>query len=299
MSADARTAPEATVGRADWRDYDQAELDAQYEQRTLVPDAAAYFERHLRLGEEVCARLDCRLDVAYGPGPDERLDVFPAGGTDTPVVVYLHGGAWTRWTKAHNRFQAPAFVDRGVAFVSVEFTLVPPGTLDQQVAQCRAAFAWVHAHAREFGGDPAKLYVAGHSSGGHMAAMLATTDWAGDAGLPADAVKGTIAASGIYDLAPVRASARNGYLQLDAEGALRNSPMAHIPDALAPTVIAYGTGELAEFQRQSRDFAAELGRRGHDCREVVLPGLNHFEVGEAFAEPDGPLLAAAFEMIGV
>lgn len=280
-----------------WLDYDQAELDAQYEQRTLVPDATAYFERHLRWGEEVRQRIDCRLDVAYGAGPDERLDIFPAGD-GAPVVVYLHGGAWTRWTKEHNSFQGPAFVERGIAFVSVDFTLVPAGTLDCQVEQCRRAFAWVHANAAGFGGDASRLYVAGHSSGGHLAAMLATTDWTGR-GLPADAVKGTLAASGIYDLEPARRSARNGYLRLDDAGVLRNSPMAHIPETLGPMVIGYGEGELAEFRRQSQAFAAALHRRRHAVTEIDLPGCNHFDVGEAFADPGGPLLRAAFETFGL
>lgn len=177
--------------------------------------------------------------------------------------------------------------------------LVPGVTLDELARQCRAAFAWVHGHARGFGGDPDRLYAVGHSSGAHVVGLLAVTDWAGDWGLPADAIKGAVAASGMYDLAPVQLCARNRYLHLDDAMTDRNSAMRHIPERMPPMVIAYGEGEQIEFRRQSRDFAAELRRRGHAVSELDLPALNHFQVAEQFAAPEGALLKATFELIGV
>lgn len=280
-----------------WLDYDQDALNDQYNQRVLVPDADEYMARHGRESARVRATMACRLDVPYGPSEDERLDIFPAGRDGAPVVVYYHGGAWTRWHKDYNSYQAPAFVDAGATFVSVNFGLVPKVTLDELVRQCRAAAAWVYRNAHDFGADPDRLYVAGHSSGGHVVGLLAVTDWSAEWGLPADVIKGAFAASGMYDLEPVRLSSRNEYLHLDIEAARRNSAILQIPDRMPPMVIAYGEGEQKEFRRQSKDFAAELRRRDHPCIELDLPGLNHFQVAEQYADPDGTLLGAVFEVI--
>ena len=132
--------------------------------------------RNARDSAEVRARLDCRLNVAYGPSPDEILDIFPAGD-NTPVIVYVHGGAWTRWSKDENSYQAPVFVDAGAAFVSVNFALAPQVSLDELVRQNRATVKWVYDHALDFGANPSRLYIAGHSSGAHVVGLLAVTDW--------------------------------------------------------------------------------------------------------------------------
>lgn len=289
----------ATTEPKVWLDYTQAELDDQYNQRVLVPDANDYMARWGADSERLRGILECRLDVAYGPAEAERLDIFPAPDKGAPVVVYFHGGAWTRWDKANNSFQAVPFTGAGATFVSVDFALVPEVTLDELIRQCRAAVAWVYQNARDFGADPDRLHVVGHSSGGHECAMLATTDWAGEWGLPGDVIKGAIAASGIYDLTPVRLSSRNQYLHLDDETTRRNSPIRHIPDTMPPMVIAYGEHEQREFRRQSITFAQALRDRGHTVRELDLSGLNHFEVAEQYGDALGSLLGAAFEAMGL
>lgn len=286
-------------GRKVWLDYDQEALDRQYDQRALVPHANDYMARHLEESRRVRDQLDCRLDVAYGPSNDEVLDIFPAADTNAPVVVYVHGGAWTRWHKDHNSYQAPSFVSAGASFVSVNFALVPQVSLDELVRQNRAAVAWVHENARVFGADPDKLYVAGHSSGGHVVGLFAVTDWATDWNLPSDVIKGGIAVSGMYDLQPARLSSRNQYLHLDDGAVERNSALSQLPDQMPPLIVAYGGKEQIEFQRHSKDFAAELTRRGDDCQLIHYPDNNHFEMAQEFANPGGPLMQAAFRMMGL
>lgn len=282
-----------------WLDYTQKELDDQYNQRKLVPDADDYMARHGVLSARIRADVSCMLDVPYGPTEMERLDIFPAPQANAPVVVYFHGGAWTRWDKENNSYQAPVFTAAGATFVPVNFGLVPNVTLDELVRQCRAAVKWVWQNARSFGADPDRLYVAGHSSGGHVVGLLAVTDWARDWDMPAGVIKGAFAASGMYELEPVRLSSRNGYLKLDEGMTARNSAMRQIPDRMPPMVVAYGGREQIEFRRHSRDFCAELRRRGHPVTELDLPDLHHFEMAEQFGNPDGPLLKAVFAEMGL
>jgi arylformamidase len=282
-----------------WLHYDQAALDSQYNQRVLVPNANDYMARHAVLSEQVRASMECRLDVPYGPTDDEKVDIFPAAQKGAPFVVYFHGGAWTRWHKDNNSFQAPHFVAAGATFVPVNFALVPQVSLEELVRQCKASVAWAYRHAAEFGADPGRLYVAGHSSGAHVVGLLAVTDWEKEYGLPKDIIKGAYAASGMYDLAPVILCSRNEYLHLDEAATGRLSAMRHITARIPPMVVAYGEGEQKEFRRQSKDWAKELRRLGHKVVELDLAGCHHFEVAEQFANPDGPLLKAVFRDMGL
>ena len=280
-------------------DYDQRALDAQYDQRVLVPDADDYLAADAAESARVREKLDCRIDVAYGPGEDQKLDVFPAPAPGAPFAVYMHGGAWTRSDKSAESFMAESFVAAGAAFVSVNFSLCPKVGLDELVRQAREAVVWSCRNAGSFNGNAGRLFVAGHSSGGHVGAMMVVTDWPATHVLPCDLVKGAVLCSGMYDLEPVRLSARNDYLGLDEAAARRNGPIHHIPEGGCPLVVGYGGREQAEFRRQSRSFAAAWRARGLAVEEIDLPGVNHFEMRRYFNDPDGPVLKAALAMMGL
>ena len=192
-----------------WLDYDQDALNDQYNQRVLVPNADEYAQRNLEESERVRACLPCELDVPYGPSEAEKLDLFPAPIAGGPIVVYIHGGAWTRSSKNYVSYPAESFTRTGVAYVAVDFSLVPSVTLDEQVRQNRAAIQWVYHHAESYGADPNQLYVAGHSSGAHVTAMMMTTDWARDWGLPPDVIKADVPCKDTdYQIAGCRARRR-------------------------------------------------------------------------------------------
>src|SRR4030095_12771898 len=129
-------------------------------------------------------------------------------------------------------------------------------------AQGRRAVAWVYGHAQRFGGDPQRIYVSGHSSGGHLAGVLLTTDWRQACDLPADIIKGGLCCSGMFDLKPVRLSVRSSYVTFTDEMEHLLSPQRHLDHLHAPLIVAYGTLESPHFQRQSRDFAAAVPGRG-------------------------------------
>ncbi len=282
-----------------WLDYDQDALDAQYNQRSLVPDADDYIAVDVAESERVRQKLECRIDVAYGPGGDEKLDVFPAAAPGSPLVVYMHGGAWTRSDKSNESFMAEAFVEAGAAFVAANFDLCPRVTLDEMVRAARDAVAWSYRNARGFNADPGRLYIAGHSSGGHVGGMMVVTDWTKTHGLPRGLIKGALLCSGMYDLAPVRLSARNEYLRLDEAAEDRNSSIRRIPADGCPLVVGYGGGEQKEFRRQSRAFAAAWRDAGLEVHEFDMEGVNHFELRRHFNDPDGPILSAMLRLMGL
>jgi len=275
-----------------YRNYTQEELDTQYEHRKFVLNADEYIERTRKESERVRAALKGTLDVRYGATKDEKLDIFPAKRAKAPVMVYIHGGRWQMQSKAAVSYPAETFVAAGVTWISVGFRMYPHVQMDEVVRQNRAALAWVWRNAESFGGDPDRVYLSGHSSGAHLAAMLATTDWAGDYEIPADVLKGVTTISGMYDLEPVRLSARNDILKLDMATALRNSPIHRLPPKGMPLIIGAGGIETDEFRRHPREFAAAWTAKGFPCQAMEFAGLNHFDTQELFNKPDGPLVKA-------
>jgi arylformamidase len=171
------------------------------------------------------------------------------------------------------------------------------GDLLPMAEQVRRAVAWVYANAASFGGDTKRIYVSGHSSGAHLAGVALVTEWDKEFSVPADVVKGALLCSGIYDLKPVRLSARSRYIKFtDAmEDAL--SAQRHLARINCPVVVAHGTFETPEFQRQTRDFASAMKAAGKPVQLVVAPGYNHFEIAETLASPYGALGRAALELM--
>ncbi|MGE5538692.1 MAG: alpha/beta hydrolase [Gemmatimonas sp.] len=281
-----------------YRDYTQEQLDAQYNQLSIVGDNSGYKKRKIEESARVRAKLETVLDVAYGPSRHELLDVFKCNRSGAPTLVFLHGGAWKGGNKDEVSFIAEPYVEAGANVVTVNFALVPEVRLEEQVRQAAAAVAWTYKNAQTFGGDPERVFVTGHSSGGHLTGMMMVTDWR-RFGVPADALKGGAPFSGMFDLEPVQLSWRNTYLKMSRDEALALSAIRRIPDRPLPLVIGYGSGELDEFKRQSRDFAAAWRSRGYPCTEIELPALNHFEVQQQMANPAGVIVPAIRRMMGV
>lgn len=280
--------------------YDQAALDAQYDLRAAVPDAVDHLGECARRSAVTRARRPHKFDVPYGARHGERLNLFPAGKAGAPILVFVHGGYWQRLDKNDFDYVAEPFVAAGAAVVNVNYTLIPAATMDEIVREVRAAVAWAWREAGSFNGDPARLHVAGHSAGGHLTLMAAMTEWDGFApGLPAGLVKSATAVSGVYDLEPVRLSAQNAGLGLDAAAARRNSPMLYVRGSLPPLTLAVGAGETGEFIRQQRDFAAALAKAGAAVETLEIAGRHHFDVVHDLAEPGTQLHASVRARLGL
>jgi arylformamidase len=165
--------------------------------------------------------------------------------------------------------------------------------------QVRRAIAWVYDNAAHLGSDPNQLYVGGQSSGGHLAAVALRTDWPRDFGLPADIIEGGMCISGMYDLPPVRLSARNAYIAFDDATVAALSPIRHLDRLNAPLIVAYGTCETPEFQRQNREFAATVKAVGKSVQLFVGETTTTSNLPETLGNPYGLLGRAALDLMGL
>ena len=284
-----------------WLDMDQQALDDAYDQIRYAPNRDQVLARNAANSETVRARIGAPRRLAYGPTPIEGLDLYATDKPNAPVNVFIHGGAWRQRPAQDFALPAEMLVAAGAHFLVADFIGVDEtgGDLTPMAEQVRRAVAWVHANARSFGGDPARLYVSGHSSGAHLAGVVLTTDWAKDFGLPADAVKGGLCCSGMYDLEPVRRSARSTYVKFTDPMVDALSSQRHLDRLNCPIVVAHGTEETPEFQRQARDFAAAVKAAGKPVQLLVGRGYNHFEIYETFGNPYGLIGRALMEQMGL
>jgi len=265
----------------------QEELDREYDVEKSVPDFSIYVTHFL--GNSALARevTPHQADVPYGPTKAETANIFPAAVPGSPVLIFIHGGYWKALTAHVFDMVAPGPVAAGYAVVNVTYALCPVVTITEIVRQVRAAIAWTWRHAPSFNGDPNRIYLAGHSAGGHLTAMAVLTDWAEDYGLPDDVVKAAMPISGLFDLSPFPMSFVQPQLRLSAEEVQRVSPILHIRPSPTPLVVAWGAAETAAFQRQSKDFLAAWQAAGNAGEALPIPGANHFEVLDGFMTADG------------
>jgi arylformamidase len=278
--------------------YDQAELDRQYDQRAWASNANEVVRRYTENSDRARALLGEPDVFAYGPSAAETLDLYRCQKINAPIHVFIHGGAWRLLGKRDSAFAAETFVRAGAHFIALDFALLPSVTLAEMVAQVRRGVAWIHQNAARLGGDPARLHISGHSSGGHLAGCVAVTDWR-EFGLPPDVVKSAVLASGIYDLLPVRLSARNDYVKLDASSEQALSPIRHLRYFIGKAYVACGTLESDEFKRQSGALAAALAPLQRAAPLAEYAGLNHYEVAHTLADPHGGLGRAALGLMGL
>jgi arylformamidase len=272
---------------------DKVFLSREYNNRELVPDHPQYFARWGEQSLRARATMICYLDRRYGEAPGEAMDLFPARKGDGSCMMFIHGGYWRSLDKADFSFLAPAWVDAGVSLAIVNYDLCPRVSIEDIVRQMLRASRWLWLHAEEYGMDQDRLYVAGHSAGGHLTAMLMAALWpVYDPALPKDLWKGGLAISGLYDLRPLtQVEWLNADLRLDEAAALRVSPAFLPPATRCPVMTCVGGSESSEFQRQN----ALLGSRWRSAfaGDIAMPGRNHFSVLDGLAEQKSALFAGA------
>jgi arylformamidase len=276
--------PAPVASPALYRGMDRSALDAAYNNTAAVGEARReqYVSDWAARSELFRRRHLGRLDLRYGEGPRQRLDLFPCGTVGAPTLAYLHGGYWQANDKETYAFLGEGLLPAGFNLALVEYTLAPEARLDEIVAEVRGAIGWLIARAGDLGGDPRRVLVAGHSAGGHLTAMA----------MHDQRVAGGLGISGIYDLEPIRLNYLNDKLGLNPEVAERNSPIRHLPTRAAPLVVTVGRGELPELIRQSEDYWAAWRARGLAGQYRPLDRHDHFSILEELAQPAGRLLGA-------
>lgn len=277
---------------------DGAWYDRMYNNRELVPDCADYFERWARDSGKARADGPCELDIPYGGGPGETLDVFPAPQSDAPVLVFVHGGYWRAFDKKEHSFVAPAFTRHGACVVVPNYALCPAVTVPEITLQVARSVAWTFKNIARFGGDPRRIVVAGHSAGGQLAAMMLACLWQKlDASLPPDTVQNALAISALHDLDPImRTPFLQGVLQLTPEQVAQASPARLPPPEQGTLYSVAGAEESDEYHRQNRLIQQAWGAARVPVCEL-LPGLHHFSVLDALVEPSTRLHQLALDLL--
>ena len=271
-----------------WMDMDQIELDAAYDQSFYAPVREA-LARFVSDSELTRRRLGPPRREAYGPTDIEKLDIYQTKRPNAPIFVFIHGGAWLGGLARNRAFLAEMFINAGAHFVSPDFVRADAagGDLRVMADQVRRAIVWTYKNAAALGGDPDRLYIGGHSSGGHLSAVALVTDWRNDYGVPEDIVKGGLCMSGMYDMKAVRLSKRSTYVKFTDDMEQAMSPQRYIDRLRAPVVVTYGSKETPEFQRQARDFAAAVKSAGKPVELIEAANYNHVEMEECLGNPYG------------
>jgi arylformamidase len=281
------------------RDMDPAWLERQYNNRALVPDHATHFEKWAAASAFAREHAACTLDLAYGDGANEVLDVFPTAAANAPVLVFIHGGYWRSLDKGQHSFVAPAFTAAGALVVVPNYALAPTVTIEHITLQMAKALDWVYRHAAEHGGDPSRIVVAGHSAGGHLAAMMLSCRWKQVADdLPAQLVSGALSISGLYDLEPLR---HTPFLQADLQlspASVRRLSPAFFPRPKGKLMTVVGADESEAFREQNQLIRDVWGPTAVPVCEQ-LPGVNHFSVLKQLADPDARLHQLGLQLLGL
>lgn len=272
--------------------------EAQYNVRAGILDPSQFDARRKETSRQARLALPCVLDIAYGSEPSETLDIFPARGESRALLSFIHGGYWRSRDKADFSFLAPPFVERGVTVAVVNYALTPAVTIETIVRQMLAAHAWLYRNCGKYGAPRERIYVSGHSAGGHLTAMMLAAVWSAYAqDLPDDLVKGGLAVSGLYDLEPLLHVSFNSDLRLDAQSVQKLSPVNYSPLRSVPLYTCVGGLESNEFKRQNRLIA----QTWKHCfkRDIATPGCHHLSVIEQLSNPNSALFAGALEMMGL
>jgi arylformamidase len=272
-------------------------FEKQYNARASIPDHPQIFARWAESSAQVRATFPCDLDIQYGTDVAETLDVFPAKGEARAMLVFIHGGWWRSLDKSDFSFIVPEFSKRGIVVANINYGLAPNTFMGDMVKQSRNAMAWLYRHTPHFGIDPDKFFIAGHSAGAHLAAMMIATDWSKFADdIPRDMIKGMVGVSGIYDLEPLlQIDSVNVDLKLTANSAKKLSPTLLKTQSDAAIYLAAGELESDEFKRQS-NLLAQNWHKNIEYNQLVTKA-HHLNIVDHFADSEDVLFKHTLAML--
>jgi arylformamidase len=269
------------MGPVVWRGMTRSELDAAYNNSAAVRNSAEKIAQWTSRSAQTRARPGAVLDIAYGPRPNNRIDIIPGGRSHAPLFIFIHGGYWQRNSKEIFACMAEGPLAKGLDVALIGYTLAPQATLTEIVGEVRTAARWLRTEGPGFGVAKEKILLSGWSAGGHLTAMALDEAHAG------------LAISGIFDLEPCRLNYLNEKLNLTLEEQQALSPLHQLASSPQPLVLASGTCELPELQRQSDAYYAARKAAGLPSERLSLIGHDHFSILEELANPGGQLTELA------
>jgi arylformamidase len=280
----------------------EAELDAEFS-LGAIPDLESVFARRTAASQAARASLPHHRQLRYGARSGETCDVFPSGRSlegGGPVLIYIHGGFWRANDAATFSYVAEGFAPQGALVIVIDYDLMPAVGLGDIIDECETAIQWAYGHASKFGGDPNQIFVSGNSAGGHLAAILADRRWPQRRNLPSDVVKGAMAMSGIYDLAPLTNTSMQEVFRFTPADIEAMSPLRLLPHEAAPLLLAVGEDETWVFRDETHRYAEACRNHGLSIQEMIVPKTNHITVVlDAFAQPGHDLNQATLRMMAL
>jgi arylformamidase len=275
-----------------YKNYNQEQLNDQYNTRLQVPDYASYFERWERLSKQTAEQNTMLKDIPFGEHPEELLDIFPSKIQHSKTLVFIHGGYWHLLDKTMFHFLAGHFLKYDVTTVLINYPLAPRSSMDKIVTSCRKAFRWIHDNIIRYNGDPKELYLLGHSAGCHLASMLLVE-------VEAKFARAMISLSGLFRLEPVMLSYLNDSIGMDRENAIKNSPVFLKPANDCRLLLVTGTDETDEFKAQSDELYHSWKSKCSNIELLNVPQKNHYSILDAVIEKDSGLREAIIRLMHI
>ena len=280
----------------DWRSEDDETIEYHFTPRLTVANAAELMGALPGRAERARAALTSEIDVRYGPNPKETFDIFAAAsdakGTPPPAQIFIHGGYWRAMDKSDYSHLATDVVAAGVTHISLNYDLCPDVTLDTIVEEIKRAVIYIYQNANALGIDAERLYISGHSAGGHLTAMMMRQNWT-DAGLPKDVFKGAMPVSGAFEPEAIMHTSINEDVRLDLDMARRNGLLDGPPLVAAPVLALVGGAEPEGFHTLSESYVALC----EDAEKHTVADANHFTVLDQIFQKDGDFFAAMMAQI--
>ena len=225
--------------------------------------------------------------IRFGPDVRHALDVYvpKQQSGPLPVVVFFYGGSWRQGERADYLFAAEALTSRGYVVIVPDYRLFPDIRFPAFVEDGAKAVRWVLDHVADFGGDPGRLYLMGHSAGAHIAAMLTLDEsYLAAEGVPRNAIRGTIALAGPYAFYPSRtANVAPIFAHLADENAAR--PIVYVDGDEAPMLLLHGEDDDTVFVFNTLDLSKAVRDAGGSARHIIYPDVGHLGILFALGRP--------------
>ena len=281
--------------------FSAEDFDAQYNLRVKRPDyevtvIPSWIERSLIAQ----TTLNTMLDVPYGDGEKQKIDIFRVKDPNAPTLIYFHGGYWQRGDKSIYSFLAPSFNSEGVNFITVGYDLCPTVSITQISSQAREAIAFIWRKAKILGVNRDQITVMGHSAGGHITQMMMGTNWnefSND--FPADLLKAGVPISPLSYLEPVRLTEiLNTNIRMNAAEAEAESPLInHPPSTNASQLVIVGGNETEEFHRQAHMYVDAFASDDRAIEMYIVPNSDHFDELNVMAERTSPVFSKTLRIL--